>query len=85
MLIYIRTKTESDQAFKARIEIQDILERYYPENSYLVGKHLPTQDIKTTITADNSRVNLLSMLGVFLVVMFSFRSLCHTYDCHGAH
>ena len=74
MLIYIRTKTESDQAFKGADEIRDILERYYPENSYLVGETPSTQDIKTTITADNSRVNLLSMLGVFLVVMFSFRS-----------
>ena len=72
--IYIRTKTESDQAFKGADEIRDILERYYPENSYLVGETPSTQDIKTTITADNSRVNLLSMLGVFLVVMFSFRS-----------
>lgn len=74
MLICIRTKTESDQAFKGADEIRDILERYYPENSYLVGETPSTQDIKTTITADNSRVNLLSMLGVFLVVMFSFRS-----------
>lgn len=74
MLIYIWTKTESDQAFKGADEIRDILERYYPENSYLVGETPSTQDIKTTITADNSRVNLLSMLGVFLVVMFSFRS-----------
>lgn len=74
MLIYKRTKTESDQAFKGADEIRDILERYYPENSYLVGETPSTQDIKTTITADNSRVNLLSMLGVFLVVMFSFRS-----------
>ena len=39
-----------------------------------MGETPSTQDIKTTITADNSRVNLLSMLGVFLVVMFSFRS-----------
>ena len=74
MRTYIRTKTESDQAFKGADEIRDILERYYPENSYLVGETPSTQDIKTTITADNSRVNLLSMLGVFLVVMFSFRS-----------
>ena len=74
MLIYIRTKTESEQAFKGADEIRDILERYYPENSYLVGETPSTQDIKTTITADNSRVNILSMLGVFLVVMFSFRS-----------
>ena len=74
MLVYIRTKTESDQAFRCTQEIEDIIKRYYPEDSYLVGETPSTQDIKTTITSDNSRVNMLSLLGVFLVVMFSFRS-----------
>ena len=74
MLIYIRTKTESDQAFKCTDEIQSIVDRYYPDGAYLVGETPSTQDIKTTITSDNARVNTLSLLGVFLVVMFSFRS-----------
>lgn len=74
MLIYIRTKTESDQAFKCTDEIRDIVKRYYPGDSYLVGETPSTQDIKTTITSDNARVNSLSLAGVFLVVMFSFRS-----------
>lgn len=74
MLIYIRTKTESDQAFKCTDEIESIVKRYYPGDSYLVGETPSTQDIKTTITSDNARVNSLSLAGVFLVVMFSFRS-----------
>ena len=74
MLIYIRTKTESDQAFKCADEIQSIIQTYYPQGSYLVGETPSTQDIKSTITDDYNRVNNLSMLGVFLVVMFSFRS-----------
>lgn len=75
MLIYIRTKAESDQAFRCMDEIEGIVKRYYPEDSYLVGETPSTRDIKTTITADNARVNMLSLLGVFLVVMSSFRSL----------
>ncbi len=74
MLIFIRTKSESAKAFQYTDEIRDIMETHYPQDSYLVGETPSTQDIKTTITADNSRVNMLSMLGVFLVVMFSFRS-----------
>lgn len=74
MLVYIRTKTESDQAFRCADEIEGIIKKYYPDSSYLVGETPSTQDIKTTITADNSRVNMLSLAGVFLVVMFSFRS-----------
>ena len=75
MLIYIRTKTESDQAFRCADELEGIVRKYYPDHSYLVGETPSTQDIKTTITADNARVNMLSLAGVFLVVMFSFRSL----------
>lgn len=75
MLIYIRTKTESEMAFQGSDEIQEILKQYYPDGAYLVGETPSTQDIKITITEDNTRVNTLSMLGVFLVVMFSFRSL----------
>lgn len=74
MLIYIRTKTESAQAFRCTDEIKGIVERYYPSDSYLVGETPSTEDIKTTITEDNARVNAMSLLGVFLVVMFSFRS-----------
>ena len=74
MLIFIRTKSESEKAFQYTDEIRDIMKVHYPQDSYLVGETPSTQDIKTTITADNSRVNMLSMLGVFLVVMFSFRS-----------
>ena len=75
MLIYIRTKEESDLAFQCTDEIRGILESYYPEGSYLVGQTPSTQDIKTTITADNIKVNALSLAGVFLVVMSTFRSL----------
>lgn len=75
MLIYIRTKTESEEAFKCTDHIWDIVDRYYPTGAYLVGETPSTEDIKTTITSDNTRVNALSLMGVFLVVMFSFRSL----------
>ena len=40
---YLHTdQDESDQAFKGADEIQDILERYYPRNSYLVGNTFHT-------------------------------------------
>ena len=41
----------------------------------MVGETPSTQDIKVTITEDNTRVNVLSLLGVFMVVMFSFHSV----------
>ena len=75
MLVYIRTKTESTEAFRDTDTIREIVQKYYPQNSFVVGETPSTQDIKTFITADNVHVNVLSLLGVFLVVMFSFRSV----------
>lgn len=75
MLVFIRTKGESDLAFRCTDEIRNLMKGYYPEDSFVVGETPSTQDIKITITEDNTRVNILSLLGVFLVVMFSFHSM----------
>lgn len=75
ILLYTRTKDESEAAYGAADEIRELMRRYYPEDSYLVGGTPSTQDIQTVITKDYSFVNLLSNLGVFLVVLFTYRSL----------
>ena len=74
MLIYTRTKTESAEAFKDSDAIQEIVKKYYPDGSYLVGETPSTQDIKSFIVNDYENVNVLSLAGVFLVVMMSFKS-----------
>lgn len=75
ILLYTRTKEESEAAFRCADEIQAIMKEYYPLNSYLVGGTPSTQDIETVITKDYELVNLLSMAGVFLVVMLTYKSL----------
>lgn len=74
ILIYIRTSDESDLAFQCTQEIQDIVHTYYPKDAYVVGLTPSTLDIKNTITDDYRLVNILSLLGVALVVMITFRS-----------
>lgn len=74
VLIYVRSKGESPLAYQCSDEVQTILKKYYPQGAYLVGTTPSTQDIQTTITKDYSLVNLLSLIGVFLVVMFNFKS-----------
>lgn len=75
ILLYLNTKEESSAAFQASDEIQAIVTSYYPENSYVVGATPSTQDIKETITKDYSFVNMLSLIGVFLVVLVTFKSI----------
>ena len=52
ILIYVRSKGESKLAYQCSDEIQALMKKYYPENSYLVGTTPSTQDIETTITKD---------------------------------
>jgi len=75
ILVYIKTKDESDLSFKCSDEIQAITKKYYPQNSYLVGTTPFTQDIKTTITSDYDFVDMLSLLSVAIVVMITFHSI----------
>lgn len=74
ILISAATAGESELAFRASDEICSIMQRYYPEDSHLVGLTPSTQDIKRIITADYNRVNILSLIGVALVLLFTFKS-----------
>ena len=75
ILLYTRTKEESPAAFDAAGEIEEIIRSYYPEDSYLVGGTPSTMDIKEIIVEDYALVNILSLIGVFVVVMLSFDSI----------
>lgn len=75
IMVYIRTSDESDFAFRCSDEIRGIVTEYYPDNSYVTGVTPSTQDIKDIITKDYNFVNVLSILGVALVVMITFKSV----------
>lgn len=74
MMIYIRTKSESELAFRASDEIQAIVKKYYPEDSHVIGETPSTQDIKTTINGDYNTVDLLSLAGVGVIYAITFKS-----------
>lgn len=76
VIINVRSAGESDAAFSYADEIRTIIDRYYPdEQTYLVGVTPSTQDIKEIIVPDNQLVNLVSLLGVALVVAITYKSL----------
>lgn len=73
-LIYIKTKPESDLAYRNTLEVSERIRSYYPEECYITGNTPSTMDMENILKVDYKRVNNLAMLGVFLVVMMSFRS-----------
>ncbi|MFR4414043.1 MAG: MMPL family transporter [Butyricicoccus sp.] len=52
------------------------MDKYYPnETTYLVGVTPSTQDIKDIIVPDYNRVNIVSLLGVALVIAITYKAL----------
>ena len=56
-------------------EIHNIAESIYGEDALIAGDLASTEDLKNTITVDNTRVNLLAILFVFAILLINFRSV----------
>ena len=75
MIITLNTDVESEAAFAAVDRISGLADSYYGEKALLIGASPSTQDIKTVVEADFSRVNFISILAVALILLFTFHSL----------
>ncbi|MGE4549002.1 MAG: RND family transporter [Intestinibacillus sp.] len=76
VIVNVRSPGESDAAFGYADEIRSMIKKYYPEQTtYLIGVTPSTQDIKQVITKDYSFVNILSLIGVALVVAITYKAL----------
>ncbi len=51
------------------------MKKYYPEDSYVQVKLLLRKILRLRSQRINARVNVLSLISVFVVVMFSFQSV----------
>jgi predicted RND superfamily exporter protein len=75
MILTVSTSQESDAAFKAVEEIRSLGEKYYGDNYYLSGGSVNVYDMKNTVIQDNKLVTIVAVIGIGLVLMFTFRSI----------
>lgn len=75
MVVTVEADYEGEETFALVEELRGILDQYYPEESYLAGEGVSTYDLMDTITADTIKVNLIAIGAVFVVLMFSMKSL----------
>ncbi len=76
VIVNVRSAGESTAAFQYTDEIRGIVEKYYPDaKTYVVGVTPATEDIRDIITDDYAFVNILSLIGVALVVAITYKSL----------
>jgi len=66
---------EGEETFELIEEIKAIADNYYPDTYYLAGVGISTYDLKETVTEDMVKVNLLAIAAVFVVLLFTMRSI----------
>ena len=75
MVINVEEETEGEEAFALVKDIRACAEKYYPGEWYLAGEGVSTCDLMDTITSDMAKVNLVAIGAVFVVLLFTMRSL----------
>ena len=75
ILISMNTVQESQYAFDCSQELEKVVKQYYPEGSYVIGMTPTTIDIRDILTDDYNKVSILSLIGVAIVVLVTFRAV----------
>lgn len=75
MILTVDAAYEGDETFELVKTIRDTAEEYYPGEWYLAGEGVSTYDLMDTVTADMVKVNLVAIGAVFLVLLFTMKSV----------
>ena len=75
ILISMENREESSYSVQCSEKLSEIVKKYYPEDSYVIGMTPTTMDIRDILTDDYNRVSIISLAGVALVVMLTFHSV----------
>lgn len=68
--------SEGDAPFALVKQVRSLADQMYGEGqTYLVGESANLYDMKETVTADNERVDILTIIGLFIVLLLVFRSI----------
>lgn len=74
IILYTDTMEEGDVAFGTVTNVSNTVATHY-EKFYMAGQSATLSDIKNVVSADTLRINLLAVIGIFIVLLITFRSL----------
>ena len=75
MLVFLTLPEESEETFAFLDRMHEIAEKYYPDGRVLVcGESVSQYDLQKTFGRDNLVNNVVSILAVLVVLLFTFKS-----------
>lgn len=75
IIIYASTDQEGDEAFETVANVRNVASSYYGDSPLTLGQSVNLYDIKDVITQDNLIVNILAIISIGLVLLFTFKSI----------
>ncbi|MGN1133888.1 MAG: RND family transporter, partial [Oscillospiraceae bacterium] len=75
MVISLDTDYEGEDTFSLIEKIRNTSEDFYKDEYYLAGNGVSTYDLMNTVTKDMMKVNLIAIAAVFLVLLFTMKSI----------
>lgn len=75
MVLTVDATYEGEETFSLVETIRGIAEDYYPGEWLLAGQGVSTYDLKDTVTADMAKVNGIAIGAVFVVLLFTMKSI----------
>ena len=75
IVLNVDAEYEGEATFELVEKIRETAEKYYQDKFYLAGEGVSTYDLMDTITDDMVKVNLLAIGAVFIVLLFTMRSV----------
>lgn len=74
IILYTDTADEGEDAFSTVQAVLDTGADHY-DTYYLAGQSAALYDMKNVVSTDTKRVNLIAVIGIFIVLLLTFRSL----------
>ena len=74
IILYTDTAEEGEEAFGTVQDILDTAAKHY-DTYYLTGQSATLYDMRNVVSTDTNRINMVAVIGIFIVLLLTFRSL----------
>ncbi|PWM43208.1 MAG: hypothetical protein DBX52_00210 [Clostridiales bacterium] len=74
-VVTVDAAAEGEETFDLVETVRSTINQCYPDSYYLAGSGVISYDLMDTITADTFKVNLIAIIAVFLVLLFTMKSI----------
>lgn len=76
ILLKVDLPEEGEETFAFMDTLHEVIEQYYPAGTfYVVGNSTSDYDLKSSFEKDNQLINILSILFVIVILLFTFQSV----------